>query len=414
MKKLGTWLIIALVVVVLAGCGNSAGSSATTTQTQETNTASKVETSNGNGIEVDKNLLTVDMTFSPTMAQALEISEESLINKGYFEKVVKNDDGSYTVTITKAKHKEMMDEMRVSLDESLQKLIDDGDFGFTEITPNKDYTNFKVNIGENDELGLIQMFSVMAFYTYGGMYNLFNGSSTDNIHVDFVNNKGETVESADSGPLEDYFQSLSDMGTASSDDQSEDIEDTDVSAQVENIEIMADYSLSDGIGWYTRHFYVVTNNSESTVDISTNCIAYDQSGNVVGAANGGIDCVPSGQTVAFYEAFEIEDEIAKYDPTFTVKNSRNKPVLQNLDVKRSDIKGGVVLQVTNNGDIDAEFVEYTALFLKEGKLVDSEWNYFCDDESKLAPGDTISKQMTSRKDYDEVVVYPSGGLNYGR
>ena len=42
----------------------------------------------------------------------------------------------------------------------------------------------------------------MAFYTYGGMYAIFNGETVDNIHVDFVNtDTGEVISSANSSDM---------------------------------------------------------------------------------------------------------------------------------------------------------------------------------------------------------------------
>ena len=39
----------------------------------------------------------------------------------------------------------------------------------------------------------------MAFYMYGGMYNSFNGTEIDNVHVDFINEaSGEVIDSFDS------------------------------------------------------------------------------------------------------------------------------------------------------------------------------------------------------------------------
>lgn len=52
-----------------------------------------------------------------------------------------------------------------------------------------------------------------------------------------------------------------------------------------NVEILAEYTLADGISWYTRHFIVVKNNSEETVEISTSSLAYGEDGSMVSAAD---------------------------------------------------------------------------------------------------------------------------------
>lgn len=46
-------------------------------------------------------------------------------------------------------------------------------------------------------LNFAESFSVLAFYMYGGMYNVFNGSTADNIAVDFINEAtGQIINSA--------------------------------------------------------------------------------------------------------------------------------------------------------------------------------------------------------------------------
>lgn len=42
----------------------------------------------------------------------------------------------------------------------------------------------------------------MGFYMYGGMYTVFNGTTVDNIHVEFINEAtGAIINQADSKDL---------------------------------------------------------------------------------------------------------------------------------------------------------------------------------------------------------------------
>ena len=42
----------------------------------------------------------------------------------------------------------------------------------------------------------------MSFYMFGGLYHIFNGTTVDNIHVDYVNaDSGEVISSADSSDM---------------------------------------------------------------------------------------------------------------------------------------------------------------------------------------------------------------------
>ena len=61
-----------------------------------------------------------------------------------------------------------------------------------------DFTKFKVTT-TSSELNLAESFSVLAFYMYGGMYNVFNGTEVENIAVDFINEAtGQIMNSANS------------------------------------------------------------------------------------------------------------------------------------------------------------------------------------------------------------------------
>ena len=96
-----------------------------------------------------------------------------------------------------------MKEVTENLNSSLNDLIASEECpNITDIKTNSDFTNFSITT-TSSELSLDETFSVMLFYTYGGMYNVFNGTPVDNVHIDFIN--------ADSGDIIDSFNSA-DMG----------------------------------------------------------------------------------------------------------------------------------------------------------------------------------------------------------
>lgn len=173
-------------------------------------------------------------------------------------------------------------------------------------------------------------------------------------------------------------------------------------------EIIAEYTLADSIGWYTRRFIIVKNNSNDTVDIATSSLAYSHDGTMVSAADGSFDALGAGCISVFYEAFETEKEIDYYETDIKTKNSRYESVIQNLSYVENDIEDGAIFQVTNDGDQFAEFVEGYALFFKNNELVSFESVYFTDDDSEIKPGKTISKQVTSNKEFDNIEFYLTG------
>lgn len=184
---------------------------------------------------------------------------------------------------------------------------------------------------------------------------------------------------------------------------------TDLENKNGKVEIVAEYTLPDGLGWYTRHYYVVKNNSDKTVDITTSSLAYSSDGAMVGAADSSLDALGSGCTSVFYEAFETSESISSYETDFKETPSEYyDSVIQDLSFVQNEIDGGAIFQVTNNGTEAANFVEGYALFFQGDSLVECESTYFTDDDSELKPGETISEQITAYEPFDRIEFYLTG------
>lgn len=115
-----------------------------------------------------------------------------------------NDDGSVTYEMTKKQHKVMMDELAENINTELNNMCGSEDYpNYVSITASDNFTNFTV-VSKSSELGLTESISVLGFYMFGGMYNVFNGTTVDNIHIDFVNEAtGEVFNSSDSKDMAD-------------------------------------------------------------------------------------------------------------------------------------------------------------------------------------------------------------------
>ncbi|MCD7803767.1 MAG: zinc-ribbon domain-containing protein [Oscillospiraceae bacterium] len=174
------------------------------------------------------------------------------------------------------------------------------------------------------------------------------------------------------------------------------------------IEVVAEYTLSDSIGWYTRHFYVIKNNSDETLKISTSSIAYSSSGEMLALADASFNALGPGCISVFYESFKTDADIDYYETTWNITTSSYKSVIQDLSYVQNDISDGAIFQVTNNGSYAADFVQGYALFFLNGELVDYETSYFTDDDFEIKSGATISKQITSYKDFDTIEFYLDG------
>ncbi len=177
----------------------------------------------------------------------------------------------------------------------------------------------------------------------------------------------------------------------------------------DKITVVKEYTLPDGIGWYTRHFMVIRNDSNVTLNVNTSSLAYDSTGAIISAADSEFDALGAGCTSVVCEAFETDETIAKYNTTIKASQSKYyESVIDDISYVTNKIKDGAVMQVTNNGSKAAMFLKGNALFFKCGELVYYEQKYYVDDDSELRAGDTITKQVTCNKDFDSIEFYVDG------
>ena len=209
MKKLKLFTSILVASTMLCACGGSATETTSAAVPTETSAAQASEESIGDSedagdIEVDTGLFDVEITVPADFIG--ETTQEELDAEAAESgmKIVLNDDGSATYTMTKQQHKKMMDEIRNSINQSMTEMIGSEEYpNFTNLEANDDFTSFTITTSAT-EVGLTDGLSVLGFYMYGGLYNVFNGTPVDNIHVDFVNaDTGEIISSSDSNEMQE-------------------------------------------------------------------------------------------------------------------------------------------------------------------------------------------------------------------
>lgn len=139
MKRL---LALTLALLMLTGCGASPDS---VPDSQGDGSESVSENANGtadnssDGIDVDKGLLEVEFTV-PAEFFDEGTTQESLdeaVNEEGFKSATLNDDGSVSYVMTRAKHAEMMDDIREEIDSSLAEMVGSEEYPtITKIEPN--------------------------------------------------------------------------------------------------------------------------------------------------------------------------------------------------------------------------------------------------------------------------------------
>ena len=200
MKKPFITLLVCL--MCLAGCGNNPGND---NQNNE-----NTELENNERVEVDESLLTVTITLPNSFFETFDTTAEEYVNKveggnSFFNKVEMNDDGSVSITTTKAQYNEYMAQLEKTTDESLQVFTDNEDYAISSIAHNKDFSEFKVTL-DNDEVGLTESFMVIVFAMYGGIYQLFAGVDNTFVRVIYIGSDGSELLNWDSSQLAESSQ----------------------------------------------------------------------------------------------------------------------------------------------------------------------------------------------------------------
>ncbi len=203
-------LMMALSISGICGCGNKAEEVAPAAEQVE-NTAAEEETENESesdfseleaigDVDVDKGLFNVTLNVPKDFIgeTTQEELDKTAKEKGY-KSATLNDDGSVTYVITKEQHKEMLEAVKKSIDESLAEMIGSEEYpNVTNVTANSDYTSFTITT-KNAEPDFSESLAVISLYMFGGMYGVFSGERVDNVHVDFVNDaSGDVISSSDS------------------------------------------------------------------------------------------------------------------------------------------------------------------------------------------------------------------------
>lgn len=182
----------ALALCLTACSGGAASSTAAGSDAAASTSASE------DGLNVEKNLFSVTLTYPASMVDE-GTTQDSLNDeiKGIdgIKSATLNEDGSVTYIMTKAYHKQIVDDMAQTIDESMAEMVGSEDYpNFTNVEANEDYTVFTVTT-KSKALSLDESLSLLQFYTEGAFYSVVSGNDADSIHVDFVNaDTGEVID----------------------------------------------------------------------------------------------------------------------------------------------------------------------------------------------------------------------------
>lgn len=154
-KLLSIALAFALIMAMLSGC--SAENAPVTADPTETVAQSVTETTSpteAQGIETDENLFTVTITLPASMYEGEDMTSfdfDAYIEENGFIDAYQNEDGSVSIIMSKAKHKELLKETAASLENDFAAFVNATDTPYVkEITHNDDFSSIEIKVVRAD------------------------------------------------------------------------------------------------------------------------------------------------------------------------------------------------------------------------------------------------------------------------
>lgn len=149
-------LLLCIILSLFSACSNGSDVPATMTpevevvQPAETVLPTESATTEAQIIEVDEGLIFVDITLPSWFLEGEDMSTfdpTAYAKENEFKKAVLNDDGSLTVTLSKAKHRELVEETAASLETSFAEYVEGADTPYIRsITHSDDFKEVTISV----------------------------------------------------------------------------------------------------------------------------------------------------------------------------------------------------------------------------------------------------------------------------
>lgn len=196
-KKIFAVILAALICMSMSACGKSTPKDNTSSDTASVSSSSSSESSEK--IEVDSNLLSVEVTFPASYFENVEnFNADTFASENGYEKATQNEDGSVTVTMTKAKHQELLDSTKETIETTFQEIIQSADYPFVSDishSDNFDTVTIKVDKTGYEQNQLVAAFLPLTVAVQPALYQVLDGKEA-HVTVEILDdNSGDTLTS---------------------------------------------------------------------------------------------------------------------------------------------------------------------------------------------------------------------------
>ena len=214
-------------------------------------------------------------------------------------------------------------------------------------------------------------------------------------------------EGSEGNYSEDFTSILSSIKTESGaiSEGESDLEDAD--AVLDQVQVEAVQTL-DGL-----MCLFVTNNSQSTIDELDVQINYkDGNGSTIDMDDDGFDMVLPGSTVV--ARMEAPESFSDYEIEASVELGSNpsyKNHANDIEIKSNQGDQCIIVEITNNSDVDIDEIEYIAVLYQGDKIATVEYP---EDVMDVSSGDTVTEKIeTYNEEYDHFEIYLNQAHTFG-
>lgn len=202
MKRIIALILTIITLMSVASCGSDT-STTNDNSTPQNNTQEDGDSPAAKDeVTVDENLLSIDITLPASFFADEDMTAfdpDAYAEEQGFKKAVLNDDGSVTVTMTKAKHRELLDEMTKSIEDAFSDMVQSDDTPYiTEIKHSDSYDKIDISVNRQgyEDDGIISAFIPLTVYFSAAFYQMFAGVD-QHCEIKIIDAEtGDTIESA--------------------------------------------------------------------------------------------------------------------------------------------------------------------------------------------------------------------------
>ncbi|QST02211.1 hypothetical protein IMZ31_22420 (plasmid) [Pontibacillus sp. ALD_SL1] len=213
MKKLFPALML-LSILFVAACSDDSAEpkeDENTSQEKTNDTEQQSEETKDEGkMEVDKGLLNVKVTLPASMVEGENIEDiKANAKEQGIKEVTQNDDGSVTYKMSKSTHKEMMSEIKGSVEDSIEQMKTSGEYASIEdVTYNDSFSEFTMIVNKEKFENSMDGFASMTLGMSGIIYQMYEGKSEEDAKVTIKMEDAETGEVFDETVYPDAMDNM--------------------------------------------------------------------------------------------------------------------------------------------------------------------------------------------------------------